>query len=74
MTCHANHDALVPVSQSHFQTSADEVQKVRSILRFCLGALNDYKAAEVPYGSLTLIDRFLLHLLVEFDVQVKIIG
>lgn len=70
MACHANQHALIPVSERLLQTSADEVQKIRGILRFVLGALSDYTFSDIPYNSLTLIDKYILHLLWTFDSQV----
>lgn len=72
VTCHANQDALIPVSQTILQASFDEVQKIRNVLRFALGAINDYQFKEVSYENLTLLDRCLLHLLYDFHLQVRI--
>lgn len=72
VTCHANQDALIPVSQTILQTSFDEVQKIRTVLRFALGAINNYQFREISYENLTLLDRCLLHLLSDFQLQVKV--
>lgn len=58
------------VSQNVLQASADEVQKIRSVLRFALGALHDYKDEFIDYKSLTLIDKYMLHTLWKFHHQV----
>lgn len=71
VTCHANQDALIPVSQTILQASFDEVQKIRNVLRFALGAINDFQFNEVSYENLTLLDRCILHLLSDFHVQVS---
>lgn len=62
---------MASVSQNVLQASADEVQKIRSVLRFALGALHDYKHELVDYKSLTLIDKYMLHELWKFHHQVN---
>ena len=57
------------VSIQSLQQSADDVQKIRSILRFLLGNLNDLtcvQLANIKQSHLGLTDRFILHLLTEF--------
>lgn len=70
MAFHANQDSTVEVSSNILQSSADEVQKVRNVMRFALGALNDFKNSVANYNSLHLIDKYLLHLLYSFNKQV----
>lgn len=53
------------------QSSADEVQKVRSVLRFALSVLDDFKDTEEAPKHLTLIDRYMLHILYKFHEQVS---
>lgn len=67
---HANQDSTVEISTNILQSSTDEVQKVRNVMKFALGALNDFKNSHHDYKSLHLIDKYLLHLLYSFDNQV----
>ncbi|KAF2884619.1 hypothetical protein ILUMI_21555 [Ignelater luminosus] len=69
VVCHANSDAMAHVSTNVLQASADEVQKIRSVLRFAVGALFDYKEKSMEYSSLLMIDKYLLHLLRNFHTQ-----
>ncbi|CAH1156158.1 unnamed protein product [Phaedon cochleariae] len=66
VTCHANQVALANVSPTVLQASAEEVQKIRSILRFALGSLSDYVEIEENKKNLLLIDKYMLHLLYRF--------
>ncbi|KAJ8969178.1 hypothetical protein NQ314_001881 [Rhamnusium bicolor] len=69
-TCHANQVSLANVSTNVLQCSADEVQKIRSVLRFALGSLSDYEKSDEDQENLLLIDRYMLHLLYQFHKQV----
>ncbi|KAJ8925130.1 hypothetical protein NQ315_001312 [Exocentrus adspersus] len=69
VACHANQVSLASVSATVLQSSADEVQKVRSVLRFALGALADYQDSENDRNNLLLIDRYMLHLLYKYHEQ-----
>lgn len=71
VVCHANQDAVAHVSQTALQASADEVQKIRSVLRFALGALHDYSERHIDYKALMPIDQYLLHLLWNFHFEVR---
>lgn len=66
IAAHGNQDSLIHIGENVLKNSYDDVQKVRSTLRFALGALNDYKPKKVEYGNLLLIDKYLLHLLKEY--------
>lgn len=70
---HANQDSIAHVSENVLKGSADEVQKLRSTLRFALGSLFDYKDVEFTYDDILLIDKYLLHLLYEYKSQVSFI-
>ncbi|XP_031347097.1 isoleucine--tRNA ligase, mitochondrial isoform X2 [Photinus pyralis] len=63
VVCHANSDAITHVSDNILQTSADEVQKIRSVLRFALGSLFDYEENVMHASHLLVIDKYMLHLL-----------
>lgn len=60
---------MTHIGENVLQASADDVQKIRSTLRFSLGALKDYTDSAIPYSSLHLLDKYLLHLLWEFNDQ-----
>lgn len=64
---------MAHISLNVLQASADEVQKIRSVLRFAVGALFDYKEKPIQYSSLLIIDKYLLHLLANFHKQVRCI-
>jgi isoleucyl-tRNA synthetase len=70
VACHANQDSLAHISKNVLQASADELQKIRSVLRFALGALHDYQLREMEYKNLTLLDKYILYLLYAFHQQV----
>nr|XP_023028267.1 isoleucine--tRNA ligase, mitochondrial-like [Leptinotarsa decemlineata] len=70
VTCHANQVSLAHVSTNVLDSSAEEVQKIRSILRFALGSLSDYENSEEYKNNLLLIDKYMLHLLLHFHNQV----
>ncbi|XP_022911391.2 isoleucine--tRNA ligase, mitochondrial isoform X1 [Onthophagus taurus] len=70
VACHANQDTITEVSSNVLQASNDEVQKIRSVLRFALSTLSDYNGEIVDYESLCLIDKFMLHVLLQYDRQV----
>lgn len=63
---------MAHITTNVLQASAEEVQKIRSVLRFALGALNDYQEEPIPYSSLLTIDKYLLHLLWNYDNQVSL--
>lgn len=69
VVCHANSEAMAPISKTVLQASADEVHKIRSVLRFALGAVYDYKE-DVNYNDLLILDKYILHLL--FDLNTKV--
>ncbi|CAH1989563.1 unnamed protein product [Acanthoscelides obtectus] len=69
VTCHANQDALASVSHTTLQSCTEELQKIRSVLRFALGSLSDYEATKIDYKELLLIDKYMLHLLYKFHIQ-----
>lgn len=71
VVCHASSDATANVTTNVLEASLEEVQKIRSILRFALGALFDYNNYPVDYNSLLIIDKYLLHLLCEFEAKVS---
>lgn len=68
--CHANQDSTVNVSSNVLEASSDEVQKIRSVLRFSLGSLSDYTEKPDDCNNLLLIDKYMLHLLALFSEQV----
>ncbi|XP_018570506.1 isoleucine--tRNA ligase, mitochondrial [Anoplophora glabripennis] len=70
VACHANQASLAHVSPTALQSSAEEVQKIRSVLRFALGTLADYQQSENDGNNLLLIDKYMLHLLYQFHKQV----
>lgn len=72
VACHASQNSTAFISSNVLQASADEVQKIRNTLRFAVGALTDYAPSE-NLPSLKIIDKYLLHLLYEFDTQVSIL-
>nr|CAI5832646.1 unnamed protein product [Callosobruchus analis] len=69
VTCHANQDALANVSHSTLQSCAEELHKIRNVLRFSLASLSDYEVSEDDYKNLLLIDKYMLHLLYKFHIQ-----
>jgi isoleucyl-tRNA synthetase len=71
VACHANQDSLAHISKNVLQASADELQKIRSVLRFALGALHDYQLREMEYKNLTLLDKYILYLLYAFHQQTQ---
>ncbi len=59
----------VSVGIQSLQQASEDVQKIRSILRFLLGNLNDLTYAQlenIEINHLCLTDRYILHLLTEF--------
>ncbi|KAJ8985159.1 hypothetical protein NQ317_012811 [Molorchus minor] len=70
VTCHASQVSLANVSTNVLQTSAEQVQKIRSILRFALSCLSDYEMSDNDYKSLLLIDRYMLHIMHQFHQQI----
>nr|XP_015840363.1 PREDICTED: isoleucine--tRNA ligase, mitochondrial isoform X2 [Tribolium castaneum] len=69
VACHANQDALAHISNNVLQASADELHKIRSVIRFSLGCLYDYQHSSVDYKNLSLLDKYMLHLLYLFHEQ-----
>lgn len=63
VACHANQDSMVNVSKNVLQSCQEDVQKIRSVLRFILGSLGDFKSNEINYEDLFLTDKYILHLL-----------
>lgn len=70
VTCHANQTALAHVTRNVLQSSVEEVQKIRSILRFALGGLSEYRKSERDWENTLIIDRYVLHLLYDFHLKV----
>ncbi|XP_057652839.1 isoleucine--tRNA ligase, mitochondrial [Diorhabda carinulata] len=66
VTCHANQHALASVNTNTLDSSAEEVQKIRSVLRFAIGALSDYENENIEKSKLLFIDRYMLHLLYSY--------
>ena len=65
----------IPVSNQLIELAAEDVQKIRSILRFLLGNLNEITLPQidlVKLDNLSLIDRYTLHLLTGFVKKVEI--
>ncbi|KAL3275572.1 hypothetical protein HHI36_020328 [Cryptolaemus montrouzieri] len=71
VSCHANQESLVYVSENVLQSCLIEVQKIRGVLRFILGALKDYECKEQNYEDLLFVDKYLLHLLYVFYHEVR---
>lgn len=69
MACHANSDSLAFVGNNVLQASADEVQKIRAVLRFALSSLHDF--SEKDERKLLLMDRYVLHMLYKFYYEVS---
>lgn len=71
--CHASRDSTAFVTENVLKSSSDETQKIRNTLRFIVACLNDYNDCSEPsFNELKVIDRYLLHLLYEFNLQVII--
>lgn len=70
VVCHANQESTSQVSPTVLQASADEVQKIRGALRYALSCLYDYKDVKLHYSLLNLVDKYMLHLLYNFNLQV----
>lgn len=65
----------VSVSTQSIQQSSEDVQKIRSVLRFLLGNLNDVKIEQLQSACVhefSLTDNYMLHLLTEFVTLVCI--
>ncbi|XP_044766597.1 isoleucine--tRNA ligase, mitochondrial isoform X2 [Coccinella septempunctata] len=71
VSCHANNAAQINVSDNVLQVCSKEVQKIRSVLRFILGALNEYEEADQEYSDLLFLDKYILHLLHDFYHEFK---
>lgn len=69
VACHANHIAMASVSDNILQQVKEEVQKLRSTLRYCVAALSDYKYDPEDFQHTRLTDRYVLHLLAGFHQQ-----
>lgn len=72
VACHANQATMASVSTNILNQSKDEVQKIRSILRFTIGALSDYQYDEEDCQHTRLVDRYILHLLLQFHGKVSL--
>lgn len=70
MACHANQVSLASVSDNVLDRSKEEIQKIRSVLRFSIGALFDYQYEESDFQHTRLADRYVLHLLYQFHKKV----
>lgn len=70
MACHANQVSLASVSDNVLDRSKEEIQKIRSVLRFSIGALFDYQYEELDFQHTRLADRYVLHLLYQFHKKV----
>ncbi|KAI4470426.1 soleucyl-trna synthetase [Holotrichia oblita] len=71
VVCHENQDSTAKVSTTALQASNDEVQKLRSVLRFAIAALHDYRNVNINYKDLKLIDKYMLHLLACYQKEVQ---
>ncbi|KAF5277479.1 hypothetical protein FQR65_LT03816 [Abscondita terminalis] len=71
VVCHANSNPMTHVRKNVLESSAEEVQKIRSVMRFALGGLYDYNDDSMNYKSLYVVDKYLLHLLRQFYLQVR---
>ncbi|XP_076272179.1 isoleucyl-tRNA synthetase, mitochondrial [Rhynchophorus ferrugineus] len=71
VACHANHVTSAPVSSNMLNQAKDEVQKIRSSMRFCLGALNNYEYNENDSENLLLIDKYMLHCIWDYFNKTK---
>lgn len=71
MICHANQESTSHVSPTVLQASAEEVQKIRGTLRYSLSCLYDFEETKkVNYSLLSIVDKYMLHLLYHFNLQV----
>ncbi|XP_070567796.1 isoleucine--tRNA ligase, mitochondrial-like isoform X2 [Ptychodera flava] len=61
------------ISPENFTMANQHILKIRNTLRYCLGNLSDFNAEvdALPLESLRSIDRYILHLLHEYDKQVS---
>lgn len=71
VSCHANNAAQISVTDNVLQECAREVQKIRSTLRFIVGALNEYEEQKLEYSELLFLDKYILHILHNFHNQVS---
>ena len=60
------------IGKQILQTTVDAYRKLRNTVRYLLGALSDFDAAErVDYADMPPLERFILHRLWELDGQVR---
>ncbi|MEQ1929683.1 MAG: isoleucine--tRNA ligase [Parvularculaceae bacterium] len=60
------------ISKEIINTAVDGYRKLRNTIRYLLGALAGYSAAEdVPYKDMPGLERYMLHLLAELDRKVR---
>lgn len=73
MACHATEHSNIPVSRNVLEASAEAVHKIRIVLRFLLGTLHDlHSDVDVTdCENLYFLDRYLLHLLLDFSKNVR---
>ncbi|XP_018320413.1 isoleucine--tRNA ligase, mitochondrial isoform X2 [Agrilus planipennis] len=72
VVCHASRENVVEVSDSTLQACTDEVQKIRSVLRYAVSILNDFSENEkIEKNSLQIIDKYLLHLLWKYGISTQ---
>lgn len=70
VACHASQVALANVSINVMKSCKEEVQKIRSVLRFALGGISDYKCCEEDKEHTLVVDKYLLHILYKYNEQV----
>ncbi|KAK9885904.1 hypothetical protein WA026_013778 [Henosepilachna vigintioctopunctata] len=71
VSCHANQNSLVYVSENVLQSCSDEVQKIRNVLRFALASISDYEYVKYENNCLSFIDAYMLHILYQFKEEIR---
>lgn len=72
VAAHTSNHENVPVAKHVLAECQENVAKIRSTLRFCLGALSDFDHTHhvLGYREMLPLDRFVLHLLHGFHARV----
>nr|XP_018912657.1 PREDICTED: isoleucine--tRNA ligase, mitochondrial isoform X1 [Bemisia tabaci] len=70
VAAHTVFHSSIPVTSTVLTSSKDDLQKIRLIMKFLLGALNNYSPCDSE-GSPFLLDKYMLNCLREFLTQVN---
>ncbi|XP_051156540.1 isoleucine--tRNA ligase, mitochondrial [Leptopilina boulardi] len=71
VSSHGSQHSLIPLKESVLRDSSDNVNKLRNVFRFLLGAIHPYSVKNTVEPQYLFIDKYMLHRLYHYNKEIQ---